>query len=338
MVDNCSSNITQIVTSFESFIKILEDSDWARVAKIEDIKSAFKLGSFIEKTMEHFRIQDSSEQFLNVLKKWLKSKNRTKVYSESFFATACDELIIKFFISTNISEQNLDIAVRVYTSIFPKKRFEEVLTRILLNAGNLEALSDYIKSNFNEEETKYFEYNIKLQNWDCLLQTGKLNCVKDEINNMLLPYNVNSFLYLLLGILSLNQEDKLVQNLVLNNVLEQMSLRTILTKEFWTTMFKSINIKIICDICKNFQEFLNSFLNFIVYIGSMMNKVGIHWRSDQNICSYPDIEYEEILNILSKLSKSSEDIEQLIVNRLNEAKQCSSANIWDEMLYEINGK
>lgn len=333
MTENASANITQLLTSFDTFVKILEDPEWILTANIEDIKTTFKLGTFIEKTTAHFKSKSTMDKFLSVLTEWWLTKNRSKQYSVQFYSVACDELLSTFFRCPDITEKTLDVAVRIYTSLFPKKRFEVVLTKLFLDTGNLEAIMDYLKT----DSTNYLEYYLKLQMWNNLLQIGEENLVIDEIKDILAPYNVDQYLYILIGILSLtdiSDNEKLIQKIILQHLLKKMLERSILTKQLWFSLIKNINKTSIGLVCLNSKEFFKSFLNFIVYIGGMMIPVDNRWESDPDISFYPEITYENIfchLQNLIKLDKLKGDV----VDRLIEARD-NTTNIWEQVLSELD--
>ncbi|XP_057667334.1 uncharacterized protein LOC130900626 isoform X1 [Diorhabda carinulata] len=333
MTENASANITQILTSFDTFVKILEDPEWIVTANTEDIKTTFKLGTFIEKTVEHFKSIKTFDSFLSVLTQWWLTKQKTKQYSEQFYSAACDELLCTFFRFPDINQNTLEIAVRIYTSLFPKKRFELVLTKLFSDAGNIEAIMDYLKT----VDTKHFEYYLKLQLWDNLLQVGEENLIIDEIKDILAPYNVDQYLYILIGILTLidiSDSEKLIQDIILQHLLKKMSERSILTKQLWFCLIKKINKADIHLVCLNSNEFFKSYLNFIVYIGGMMIKVGNRWKSDPDISFYPDITYDNIFCNLHNLIKSDK-LKSVVVDRLLEAKD-NTTNIWNQVLFELS--
>ncbi|XP_050506529.1 uncharacterized protein LOC114336806 isoform X1 [Diabrotica virgifera virgifera] len=340
MSENSKAQITQLFTSFDSFVKILEDSEWFPTAKIEDIKTAFKLGNYIEKTTHHFKSNDLWNNFSATLISWWKTKNRTKVYCDSVYSFACDELLIRFFRCSNISHNTLDIAVTIYTSLLPKTRFESLLERLILDAGNLEAVTDYLNSTTNDGNAKHLEYQLKLRYWDMLLQLGQESALKEQIKDMLLPYNVETFLYILIGILSLDElseTEKQVQNIILNDIINKMFDRSLLGKQFWLTLFKKIDKTCTYTVCKNFNTFLSNFLNFIIYVGSMMKKVGNFWKSDPNICFYPEIEYADILAHIINLNEI-DSIRLTLKDRLKDAKESTKSDIWDQILSDISNK
>ncbi|XP_074039287.1 ubiquitin-fold modifier 1 isoform X1 [Leptinotarsa decemlineata] len=246
MSENASSNINQILTSYDTFINILEDPNWPKSAKVEDIKMSFKLGSFLEKTMKHFESQNSSDEFLDILGKWWKEKNRTKIYSTSFYSTACDELLMKFFRCENISENNLDVPVRIFTSIFPKNRMENVISKLILTAGYQEAVSDFVKIISDDKNFHDLQYHLKLQNWSELMETGKESYIREEVKEILTLYKVESLLHLIIGVLTLSdvsETEKLVQKIALQSILDKMLDRSILSKQFWTTLFKNVDVR-----------------------------------------------------------------------------------------------
>ncbi|KAJ8927111.1 hypothetical protein NQ314_020384 [Rhamnusium bicolor] len=338
MNDNANSNIKQILNSFDNLVTILENPNWAKSVKTEEIKTAFKLGCFIEKTMAYFVSRNNSSEFINMLNKWWNTKTRSKVYSVFFFQFACDQLLIKFFKCENIAEATLDITIRVYTSIFPRARLQKVLNSLILLSSSYETITEFAKDNMTVIEAKEFEYHLKLTNWSNLLISGQQNYVSAEIENSLSLYKVESALYLLIGILSLNNisdsNEELVQSIILEKILQKMLDRSVLSKHFWLTLFKQIELDCICNACNNFKEFFISLFNFIIYIGSMMVKDDIIWKSDTTVSLCPEISYHDLLAFIRNISNSP-TLKESVIEKLNEATQYTDSCIWDEIKQEL---
>lgn len=336
MNENSKSNIIQILNSLDTLVQILEDSTWVKLAQIEDIKTAFKLGNFIEKTIDNFTTESLNE-FMDVLNKWWKTKNRTKIYDSKYYQFACDNLLIKFFRYETVSETSLDIAVRIYTSLFPKERMQKVISELILSSNNMNVLYDFLNICMSKENRSIIEYQLKLKYWSDLLETGNNDTVINEIKDLLSLYKIETALYLLIGILSIQDtvcSEKQVQIMILQHIQEKMLDRTLISKHFWITLFKEIDVNVICKTCKNFQEFLISFFNFIMYLGSMMIKKDDVWMSDSNISVCPEITYYDIIKHIKFLYTSS-DNKMFIISKLTEAKEYSDSDIWDQIKIDV---
>lgn len=338
MDDNAVSNITQILTSFDNFVSILENPVWISTAKAEDIKNGFKLGSFIEKSLSHFRTKNFVSEFFNVLNQWWKrEKNQTKVYDEDYFQFACDKLLTTFFQYEESSEASLEIAIRVYTSIFPKDRLKKVISDLILTSSSQEAITDFTKANITNTELKDLEYNLALNSWSNILKTGRASDVRKEIEIKLSLSKVESQLQLLMGILSLSSvtdSERLIQNIVLENLLQKMLDRSLLSKSFWSTMFKNLEMTYICRVCVNFNDFLVSLFNFIVYIGSMMKHEDGVWLSDETVSICPEITYHEVLNCIKSIYNTNCSLKQFVSERLIDAQENIDSPIWEKIQYE----
>lgn len=339
MDDNAVSNITQILTSFDNFVSILENPVWVRSAKAEDIKNGFKLGSFIEKSLTHFRTNNLAFKFFNVLNQWWRTeKNRTKVYDEDFFQFACDQLLSRFFQCEETSEVSLEVAIRVYTSIFPKKRLKKVISSLILTSSSREASTDFTKANMTDIELKDLAYSLVLNNWSNILKTGRDSDVQKEIESKLSMCEVESTLYLMIGILSLRtvtDSEKLIQNIVLENLLQKMLDRSLLSKSFWLTMFKKVELQYICRACENFNDFLVSLFNFIVYIGSMMKNEDGMWQSDETVSLCPEITYQEVMGLIKNIHNTNTSLKQFVNQRVNDARENTDSFIWQKIQHEL---
>ncbi|XP_018573390.1 uncharacterized protein LOC108912598 [Anoplophora glabripennis] len=315
MDDNAVSNIIQILRSFDNFVIVVENPVWIKTAKAEDIKNGFKLGSFIEKSLSNFRSRNLASDFFIVLNQWWKTKkHRTKIYGEDFFQFACDRLLAKFFMYEDILEASLEIAVRVYTSIFPKRRLKKCISDLILTSSSQKSMSDFTIANITDNiELKKLEYSLILSNWCNALQTGREIDVRKEVENKLSLYKIESSLHLLIGILSLStvtDSEKHIQNIVLENLLQKMLDRCLLSKSFWLTMFKKVD------------------LLYILYIGSMMKHEDGLWQSDENVSLCPEITYQEILGFIKNIYDISCSSKHFVNQKLKEAQDNTNSYIW----------
>ncbi|VEN54222.1 unnamed protein product [Callosobruchus maculatus] len=336
MTENAQSNITQILNSFDKFISLIENPYWVKKAKVEEIKTAFKLGVFIEKVISNFATSEL-DQFNSILRKHWKTNSHFKMYDEEFFELACDKLLELFFKTENISENILDIAIRVYTSLHKQERLKNCLSKLILYSSSVEAMADFVKT-FNDP--KHLEYVSLLHYWSHLYHTKKSDIVKNSIIDMLKSYKVSSSLHVLIGILSLDEieePDPSVQQLILRILLDKMLDRSLLSKEFWLALCKHIDKSLLTNICAKHEDFLTSFLNFIIYSGSLMNKISVGvWTTDSKISFCTEIGYSDILQLLSSLLKCSEKVKTAIFDRLCDAKSESNSEIWDDLIKDMS--
>nr|CAH7733135.1 unnamed protein product [Callosobruchus chinensis] len=335
MTENAQSNITQILNSFDKFTNLIENPCWVKKAKVEEIKTAFKLGLFIEKVTSNFNASEL-DQFNSILHKWWKTNNHLKMYQEEFFELACDKLLELFFKTENIPENILDIAIRVYTSLHKQERLKNCLSQLIIYSSSLGAVADFVKT---VSDTKNLEYVSVLHNWSHLCHTKKQDIVKNSITDMLKSYKVTSSLHVLIGILSLDvvkEPDSSVQQLILKILLDKMLDRSLLSKEFWLTLCKCIDKALLAKVCAKHDHFLTSFLNFIIYSGSLMNKTPSGgWTTDSKISFCTEIEYADILQLLSSLMESSQKVKKYIFDTLCDAKSEFDSDIWDHLMKDM---
>lgn len=339
MDDNAISNVTQILMSFDKFVSVVENPEWIKSAKAEDIKNGFKLASFVEKSLTNFRSKNLVSTFFNVLNQWWKTKKyRTKIYNEDYFQFACDRLLAKFFQYEDTSEASLEIAIRIYTSIFPKRRLKNVLSDLILKSNSHESITDFTKANITDNnELKMLEYSLIIDNWSNVLQIGREIDVRKSVEEKLSFYKIESSLHILIGILSLNtavDSEKNIQNIVLENLLQKMLDRSLLSNSFWLTMFKKVELFYICRACINFNDFLVSLFNFIVYIGSMMKYEDGLWQSDENVSLCPQITYQEILGFIRSIHNSCYS-KHFVSHRLKDAQDSTNSSIWEDIKQEL---
>ncbi|KAJ8922827.1 hypothetical protein NQ315_007862 [Exocentrus adspersus] len=326
--DDATTNITQVLISFDNLVQILEDQAWFESSDVEDIKNAFKLGLFIEKALAHFRSEGFVSEFIVVLNQWWKKKGRIKMYDENYFQFACDRLLSMFFKCENTPEKSLEIAVRVYTSLFQKSRLKTVISQLILLSSSQEALTDFAKANMTASEMKELEYSLVLNNWTNVVQSGKESDVRSEIENHLTLYKIESTLCLLIGILSLNKlvdSEKLVQDMVLENLLQKMLDRSLLSKSLWLSLFRKVDSNCVCKACDNHEKFLESVFKFIVYLGSMMKSEGGVWKNDETVSLCPEITYHELFIFIRGVYCTSSALKSFVITRLEEARDSTDS-------------
>lgn len=325
--DNMKPNIAQLMNSINHFDSLLTNNSWINNAKVEDIKTVFKLGAFIENFTKHLSSQNALEEFLNITKTQNHSISKCSDYQK-----ACDYVLKAFFRSENILEATLDIVIRIYTTMFAKNRLQVVLNDLIIHSNQLECLAQYINI-LPPEKIREYEYCLHLRNWRHLKEVQN-SALENEIK-VRLTYNIDDNLNNFLGILSLkniSEADRIVQMSILEIIIEKMLDRSILSSSFWYALLQKSNLDVFCNVCDNFKDFRNSVLNFIIYLGSMMENDSGNWRSDPNISLCAKITYFDLLIIIKKVT----DIDHFFVfNKLDEAKNDTGSEIWDQIKNEI---
>lgn len=327
-VGEINSSITQLLNSFKHFNSLLDNTTWIKTAKVEEIKTVFKLGHFIEHSAKHLYSQNALQEFVNLMHYDNSSTSNTE------YLHANDYLLKMFFRFENISEITLDIVIRIFTSMYPKDRLQTVLHDLIISSNNLESLAEFITL-LPQERAEEFEYYLHLGIWNNFSELQKDSLISN-VREKLTIYNLESNLSSLLGVLSLknvSEEEKIVQNTILELILEKMLERTILSNSFWYTLFLKINLIVLCKVCDNFESFRNSLFSFIIYIGSMMDKEGNIWKCDpiKSLCA--DISYYDILIIIKSIYETNCEF---VYEKLDEAKRDTGSDIWDQIKNEIN--
>lgn len=327
MDDNSKSNITQLLDCFLKFNSLLLNTSWVKSSKVEDIKTVFKLGNFIEDSAKFLATQNALEQFI-ILHQCQAQVGNTQID----YLCASDYLLKAFFRYENVSEGNLDIAIRIYTSIYPKDRLQKVFSELIVSSQNLESLFQF--SYFLPLKTmKKFEYYLHLCNW-CKFHQKNSASVKSEIKRKLASHNLFNDLTQLLGILSLkdiSNEEKLMQDVILDTILETMLDRSILSNSFWSTLLQEIDMDLLTCVCENYQTFLDSLFSFIVFLGSMMIKDYL-WKSDPNQLLCSTITYYDLLIVIKYIGEINPSY---LYEKISEAKNDTASAIWDEVKDEL---
>lgn len=328
-IDEIKSNVTQLMTAYSKLNSLLSNRDWITKANIEDIKTTFKLGVFVEKLTRHLSSQDALEDFLEIFS--AQDNNNNSNRNINYF-NACDSLLKIFFRAENISEATLDIVIRIYTTMFPKDRLQSVLCDLIKYSNQSGCLAHYINS-LPKEKAAEFEFYLHLKNWKYVIQVDKSN-FESELKEKL-SYNVDENLNIILGIMSLkniSHEDKVIQSSILGIILEKMLDRSILSSCFWYAIIQKSNLDILCSVCENFKDFKISVLNFIIYLGCMMEKIGDSWKSDSSKSLCAEISYYDLLIIIKNIAQFDHTF---VFDKLNEARVDTGAEIWDEMKNEM---
>lgn len=339
MTENGASNVTQLLKSFQRFLLCYENPLWSKNASVEDIKSTFKLGNFIEKSIQIFKAKEFLPQFFILLELWGK-QNNLKTYSQEFFALANDHLLSKLFRFPNVKGATLDIAVRMYTSLYPKERFKECIKNIILASSSLRAVADFVNTSVSDRT--FIENNIILVKWSEYCQLGLKDALKLEIESYLSLYNVNERLPRLISLLAIKEtmsdQENSVRNFILECVLNKMVDRSPLSKTFWFTLFKKVNLHHISQTCTNYPTFLESLLNFIEYVGGAMKRDNssefCEWTSDPSVSFCHEISYLELVIFLKTLCCESIAIKKLVLERLDQAREYS--NVWSQIIHDIS--
>ncbi|XP_031341160.1 uncharacterized protein LOC116169259 isoform X2 [Photinus pyralis] len=296
--ESISTDITNLFASFDKYVNMYETNTWLNSVSIEELKNGFKLGKLIEDSVRNLQLKQCTNTFFSVLNAWWKQKSRTKVYSVDFFLKACDNLLTKFF-QKNIPIQTLDNAIRMYTSLFPRERFEKVISRLILMSASHTQIIDYTIANKDNIDIQFLQCRLLLTNWLQECECGRIENVKGVISNMFLSYKLQSTLPLLVTILTVNIENEApVTNIILENLYMKMEDRSVLSKQFWLSLFRYVDRQRLSKVCLRYNEFLIKLFDFIIYIGCMMNYIPhnseMKWMGDPETSICPNLIFRKI--------------------------------------------
>lgn len=335
MNETSTANIKQILTAFDHVITICENHHWIKTVTSEDIKIAFKMACFVEKSMNKFHEQNCVPQFLNTLKLWGESNNRVVKHDQKFYSKVCDHLLLNFFKNENISENIIDVAVRMYTSLFPKERLQSVLKDLIMTSASFEAIFAFTVANKRAINVDKLKYELIAHDWCKKIENDDKDEIASLINDSLASYKVETSLSTLIGVLSLNLNHS-VTKLILDKILEKMLDRSILSKNFWLTLVKNVDLVCLREVCVHYVEFLDSYCNFLIYIGGMMDEKKtndkVQWVSNPNMTLCPEITSSELESIITFLCQSENStVKEYVINRLNEAQKYTDSSIWEHI-------
>lgn len=328
--------------NIEEVLKIIDNLHTIMISDIpvlsvdkEDIKNYFKMGHFVEKTIENVQIKGITNQFLSVLNK---SYPHTIAYDVDFYSHACDHLLSKFLKCKNLNPSILDAALRMYMTFQPKERLENTLQTSILQTTSCRNVLDFVIDNKDSIDSKELESRILLSMWSTELKNGITDTVENSLQSMLLSYRIQNSLPVLVKALALhdvsNDERKVIR-IILDVLVKKMSERSISTKDFWLTLFKIVNKQDIVLSAKNHEEFLLELCNFIVYFGSTMNKE-FTWICDTKISVCPELSYSDLLEMINYLCDFSTNFKNHMQLIIEDAKFNTGSLLWDDVKLRLN--
>lgn len=319
-----SPHVTQALKAFERFRALYEDPAWCKQASSDDIKSAFKLGHFVEKCCKRFKEKGFLRQFFTLV-------GISRRYQEDFYELACDNLLGKLLKSPAATETTLDVGVRVYTSLYPQERLQRCLKTCILSASSLRTIAEFVSASVPDPEN--LESVLIVEHW------AQNEGFKAEVQTYLSLYNVEEKLPRLVGILALKHEGlesrKLVQEGILQSLLTQMSDRSLMSKFFWLALFKKVNLQHLGQACINFPALLKSLLNFIEYFGSLMVKTPQSWTTSPSVSYCHEISHRELVALLTALC-CHQDSKNIVLAKLEQAQEFSNADMWLQITKDIS--
>lgn len=336
--ENYYENMNEIEEVFNAFeYYVISYETLSSENKIELIKSAFESANFVEKTVKQFENQSTLilDQFMACFITFLRSKNRTVNYSLDFLKSASDNLLLKYL----YYKTNIENAIKIYVSLYEKERFEKVVEKALLRNVLYEPIAQYLIVNKDSVDLIELKSRLLLLKWVHDYETGKKERVINALSKTLTSYSVEVELIYLLKILAMKDLTSLQENTIQSQILEEIVLkmedRSILSKDFWLTIIKKIELRLVIEICAMFEQFLDKFICFLIYCICMMdrqimNEKRIWLPNVKSIC--PEITFENISCILSQLVNFNSQISSYVQSRTEQCKRFSDPFIWNDII------
>ncbi|KAK5643994.1 hypothetical protein RI129_007839 [Pyrocoelia pectoralis] len=319
--ETISADITNLFDTIDRYVNMFETNTWLNSVTTEDLKTSFKLAKFIEDSVLNLESKQCANTFFTVLNMWWKRKSRTQVYNRDFYSKACDHLLAKFF-QKNIPLQSFDNAIRMYTSIFSQERFENVIGNLILMSASYTRIIDYTVANKDKIDIRTLECRLLLTNWLHECECGRMGNVQGIISTMFLSYKIQSTLPILITILTINvNNEELVTSIILDNLYVKMDDRSVLSKQFWLSMFKCVNKLCLSQVC--------CMMNYV------LDNCEMKWMGDPKTSICPNLTYNDLVELVKFLFNHHSDLGKYIELRIVEAKKGLNVKLWDELMCDI---
>ncbi|KAF5285186.1 hypothetical protein FQA39_LY16736 [Lamprigera yunnana] len=321
MMHACS-NLKEILSAIEMYIDIYESDTWLNSVTVEDIKGHFKLSKFVEDTVTSAKSKNCVNHLMKILI-LCNSNKRKNLYDVEFFLKACDHLLEKFLLK-DIPIQNLDVAIRMFTSMFSQQRLESSLFNTVLMSSSVDKLINYTIASEGELANALLDAPLLLRNAVEECNNGR-KTKSEAVLTVLLTDEVS-------------EEEKWFTDFALKQLYTKMDDRSILSKHFWLALF-NVDKMYLCKICVKRKNFFQKLIDFIIYIGCMMNRE-IHnskvvWVGDSSTSICPDMSYSSIIGVAKVLSNYDVRLKECIENHIMKAKESSGTLLWDEFLQDL---
>lgn len=318
----------ELFQKYDDFINMYEH--FKKTSKTEEILDAFKFSFSIEKITTNFIEKSMFDSFLEALCLWHKNQGKYICYNSQLYASACDYLFLKIF-RTCSNIECCDVAIRIYTSMIQRERFENLLEKFILDTKSCEAISDFTLLNSPNKLSN----NLLLSIWSKAYSRGFKSDLQDILNYKLNDDDVISKIPKQLAILSIQTDipsEIAIKNMILEGIQLNMKNRNELSENFWYALLKHTKLDDLIQICKQYFSFLEGLLDFILYIGSRMSfKCVIDqyiYNNEAEINLYSKITSDDIIKILKGLVSSSETIKTYVNKQIKNVQTETGCKLW----------
>ncbi|XP_071055918.1 uncharacterized protein [Onthophagus taurus] len=307
-----------LLSSVKLFVNLCETKTWLKTAQNEELKNAFKLGLFLEKSVSILKTKCLQEKFDLILKE---SEIKTCCGD---LEKSCDELLEIILTYQFVSFNNTDAAFRIYTSMFPQDGFKNVLTKTIINNNSLKLINDFtFKIDRIELESsalfgEFFEYasnedfyNIKI-------------CVKT-----LLESDENA-LKIVFKLLSIESNNRCVQDIVFLEIKEKLIDYNEVNHKIWFFICNNLNQTDLLIVCKHHEEFIYLIINFLIHLGTFMIFKHKKWVIDPKKSSF-EIKYLNIVALFRTLCSIGKEIRNDLIKKVLNS---NNLKLWNNVLHD----
>lgn len=326
-------DVDAICTKFDQFLDIYEQE--YKMMTIEDLLNIFKCCFFIESVAKKFDEKNCLNDFLKVLETWQNKRNKFKRYEPKVFLFACNYSLSKM-IKSKMNVKNIDLAIRIYSSMQPIERFQDFLENFLKGEISYKSINKFAAIS---SDVKVYSSKIVLATWSNYYEIGLSDELNEMLNYKLTDYKLDKILQMHLNILSLDTENcsnLYIKSLLLQKVEEHMKIRNGLIENFWMILLFEIDTEILCIVFIKYSSVLELFMKFLNYIGTMMmfktDNKRLKWIPNPNTFC-PKITYDNLVYFIKSILTDRAIIEP-IRSFIKKAQNIQS-KIWSDVYNDV---
>ncbi|XP_066991545.2 uncharacterized protein Ufm1 isoform X1 [Anabrus simplex] len=332
-----TKNVKDTIEYFDTFLKLNEDTVWMESATGTDVKSAFKLASFLEKFYHSLEPHNRLLSFERIICGWWKSRGRTNPVDISVFEESCDLMLIAFLNNPKARDEIVLLAINEYLKLCSKTRLEELLDTLLTEGISYRILFLALSS-LKNNGGKQIDLEVVLTSvWCKKIECGNKHIVQKQVSELL---NDNKYIETLMKILCM--KDELGEK---NNV-KLVILETVLTRvnsweeTFWCVLLNNVDQAVLRNVCTIFSDLLSALLSFIVYISKDVScacrcgpdeRTSYQWIAKSKTSVVSGQEFETIVKLLTSLYQSRSRTRVHIRQWLTDLKNGPFCTIWEDI-------